>query len=420
MKTNTLPSPKQQFNYSRIPNFVLETSDLSYSEKKILLFAFAIQVHEHVPLVNLVKGWSKDKTLNSNVRIPSQLRSALKSLEQKGFIERIHTRRKLTAIRVNIDLPSIASSKFFFLTKQISSCQFLSLDNIANMCAYARFHHTNTIYTTKLASILGVTVKTFRKHNTPLIKLKFLQAEAPKRTVYTNKHAIITYRMVKELYIENHTRKNIKHSFHNLRDDFYPLKIYFLKKIKNNVTMQGILRMEKRNSSKQLQDYLAFSQHDEAINSIQTLLMQSGKYIEKTVLKRQILQIMLEKSKNNNIRFVDKRSFFLFMVRTLNPKDDHFNFDPLKYDFIQELTKFIPFCLPTLIINEEIKGVLDAGFKFKDWNHALKFFVNRFSKKTYSTEIREQGVQEKCSRISSENSRGSIFKLGDILKGLMK
>lgn len=419
MKSTTSLACTQAFNYSRIPNFIVDTSTLSFVEKKVLLFCYAIQVHEHIPIVNLIKGWCRDKTLPKKTLIPSQLRHVLSSLEHKGFIERIINNRKFTAVRLNLNHADIEKSKYFYLTKEVTSNQFLSLDNIANFCAYARFNATPTIYSTKLSSVLGVNVKTFRKNNLMLLKCQLLQSKTQSSAFYSNNNQITTHRIREDLYIPVHANKTVRSSFHTSRDDFYPLKIYFLTKIKNNETMQRILRMEKKKNSLLLNEYLEFAQQDECLNAVQMMLVQAGKPFEKKDLKLKILEIMVKKSKSDKLRIPDKRALYHFLVKTINANEHANTFDPHNFNFIEDLRKYIPFCLPDLVLNEEIKKAVAAGFKFKSHDHALSFFVQRISNTTYSSAIREEGVREKFNKFSRDNVRkNTSIKLGDILKGM--
>lgn len=224
MNNNNKTSVRQPFNYSRIPNSIIESTSLSYIEKKILLFSYGIQVHWHVPLVNLVKGWKNDKQLPNTTPLPSQLRNLLKGLEQKGLINRIFTNRKFTAIRLNTEHQLVANSKYFFVSKEIFSHSFLTLDNMVNAICYTRFHHSPKIYGSKLASMLGVDIKTFRKNNQRLINLGLLRSEMSRNT---QRYFITTYKLNPTVYVNKHSNKTLSKSINTQVDDISPLKYYF-------------------------------------------------------------------------------------------------------------------------------------------------------------------------------------------------
>lgn len=377
-------------------------------------------MNEHVPLINIIKGWKGNRTLGKNTPLPSQLRKLLKDLEQDGFIERIFNQRKFTAIRLNFDHTLIKNASYFNLTKKITSDNRLGLDEICIAAMYARYDYLNVKYSTKLSSILGIDRGTFATNILKLQACGYLLKETSKHTQWN----IATYSLKQPFVIRCFQRKTFSESMNqSRRDDFSPLRYYFINKIKNNITMLGIMYKEMNKKGKSLNEYLTMTEDELSmmVNAVQMNLVTMGEPQSKMVVRARITRFLLQSSKSDKVRFLNDHRFYTYVTKSLSRKNKTFDFEPTTKEFLYNLSKELPFNIPMWRLKSEVNTVVEEGFKFKNEIHALNFLKARFDLMDLSLKIKERDLQHRKDEYkTNELHIPKVSTIGDILAKLKK
>lgn len=412
MNNSLLLSPCQLENYSRIPNSLVDSKHISSAFKKILVFLYGIQVNGYIPVCNIIKGWTGFRENRNYTELTSQLRNLLIDLERNGFIERIFQSRKFTAVKLNFDHPLIKEEQYFFLTKKITSDKRLGLEDILIAATYARLNYLNIKYSTKLSALLGMHRNTFNASVKKLAFCGILRTESSKLT----QRDINTYTLAETYIIKKYTKKTFAKSLHQSQlDDFSAVRVNIINKIKNNLSMLGIMHKEINNNSKTLTDYLGMTDEELTVtaNAVRCNLATRGEVQSLEVVKMRILRIMVQNSRNEKVKFSSDHRLYAYLTNAIGRKNYEASFDPTNNSFIVELRKELPYDIPLQRVRDEVRDAVNKGFMFKTEVHALNFFKARFDKKDLSLSIKEEGRRERIS--SHETKEGiSIHKMSSI------
>lgn len=417
MYSTEFKSLRQQQNYSRIPNSVIDSKSLTLSEKKLLLFLYGIQLYWHIPLCNIIRGWTNNKKSLESAGAPAQLRAVLKSLEQKQYITRIFTNKALSSVKLNTDHPEITESKYFYLGKEILSNPNLTLQNYLVIGAYARYYNQKINYTSKLSAILGMSPTTFRKN---VVEVNHEGVVIPKITRLPNGIIATTYKLKSEYYLPVYRSKTLGETIHTQLADIWCLKDYFLTKIKNNISMKGIIKMEQAKNNKKLIDYAAMSTSEftMTLNAVHCLLQSSGCVHSRDYVRSKIISILFSNELNKKTSFENDSKFYNFLaasIRNLNRKQ---GYNPLNHNFILSLLEEMEVKPTKHVLYTDIEACIALGFTFKTEDHALRFFLGRYQKKQFTEQQRLEGLQEKINDTPVETVRagGDSESIGDIIK----
>jgi hypothetical protein len=151
----------QQKKFKWFQSEILTDSNLTTSQKEILVFLQLIQIGGIVPLCSLISRWSQ-KPNSSKVIPPSQLKVHLRFLEKGGYIKRLKEYKKYTAIEVLYNNHS--DKKITYVDATIPKDITLSMSDIYNFCVRQTLETKERSWQSYMSVKIGQSRNTFAKY----------------------------------------------------------------------------------------------------------------------------------------------------------------------------------------------------------------------------------------------------------------